>query len=204
MKKYLYLQKQSFVRNWVEGGQVPLRLASRFVSDIRNGTQTPDENLVYQSNVDMDSLPFLQMNEFVSLTMVGCSMNGRSIPNILDAHRYQQDGLILCFSNHLDRKTAEDLDKVACVEIQNIEGLKEHLDEQLDVVGTMEPCRYTDSHQHNHFLKSDKDEWQDEYRIFWPIVLNEVWVAIPPGTGVEKVFAPTLVRNILIRIHQFL
>jgi len=46
----------------------------------------------------------------------------------------------------------------------------------------MRDCEYTDSHQRNHFLKSAKDKWQDEFRVFWKGNKMRM-VKIPAGTA---------------------
>ena len=55
-------------------------------------------------------------------------------------------------------------------------------------MGIMKDCAYTDGHQRNHFLKSTKDAWQDEFRIFWNVhksenISDDRLVEILPGTA---------------------
>jgi hypothetical protein len=198
VKKYLYLTKKEWVATWENGGTIPIPLASRFLSDSRDGTNTPDENLIHRSNVDLTSLaPLIYIPKggtAVSINISGATVNGVPFPDILDGNYYQEDGLILSLSNQFDRDIAKRLKKEACVVIHDVEQLKDCLDQQLEFVGKMGPCVYAEGHQRNHFLKSVEDAWQDEYRLFWPIVLNKAEVLIPAGLVTEMTFDQPLPR----------
>jgi len=184
MEKYLYLTRKEWVPTWVEGGTIPIKLASSYLSDSRNGSMTPDENLIHESNVDLTKLsPFIHIpkhGSIRSLTMTDNRVFGKPLPDINDGKYIHEDGLILSFSNSLASSIATRLGKEACVVIHDIGQLKSCIDEQLGVEGKMAPCKYTDDHQRNHFLKSAEDSWQDEYRIFWSLP-EEKEVIIPGG-----------------------
>ena len=169
MKKYLYLTKKEWVRTWLDGGVIPISLASRFVGDSRRGTQTPDENRIRRSSVDLTGLsPFIHIrpnSTVVSLNVIGASINGVRQPDIINATQGSEDGLVICHANTLNRKIAERLGKLACVEIQDVASLKTVIDEQLGTDGIMRECQYTDGHVQDTFLKSRADEWQDEFRL---------------------------------------
>jgi hypothetical protein len=188
MEKYLYLIKKEWVSTWIDGGEIPISLASTYLSDARDGTQTPDENRIHESNVDLESLePMIKLGKGASIgsfTMTNSTFNGQRIPDILDAKYILEDGLILSFCNKKSKNIAQRLGKEACVKILDIAALKEIIDEQLGIEGTMGPCEYTTDHQRNHFLKSSADSWQDEYRIFWPLGENRI-VNIHSGLAVS-------------------
>lgn len=176
MNVYLYLEKEEWAEVWVNGGEIPINLASAYQSDERAGTMTPDENLIHESNVDLMSLsPMIHIEKNANikgLSILNSSINGQPIPNINNANYYKEDGLILSFCNHLSPETAHKFGKAICVEILDIRKTKLEIDEQLKITGSMKKCSYTDDHQRNHFLKFSDDSWQDEFRIFGN--LNEV------------------------------
>ena len=71
------------------------------------------------------------------------------------------------------------------MQINDIFKLKKCIDEQMNCIGEYQRCKYTQTHQRNHFLKSKDDEWQQEYRIFWntTICTEQVWVDIQKNTA---------------------
>jgi hypothetical protein len=181
MFKYLYLTEVEWSKTWVNGGEIPIKLASSYLNDERDGTLTPDENLIHSSEVDIKSLsPAFHFENVKGLTMTGCSINGKVIPEIKNAEYYKEDGLVLSFCNSLDESIANRLGKKCCVHVSNLKELRKSIDNQLGVKGKMEACKYTDDHNRNHFLKSTEDAWQQEYRMFWSSSENAV-VNIPSG-----------------------
>jgi hypothetical protein len=169
VEKFLYLTEPEWTRAWIDGGEIPINLASAYLSDSRDGIMTPDENLVHESAVP---IPSLRQHGFhfanvKNLTFTNNYSNGARLPDLHNANYYSEDGLILSFCNHFHVSTAERLGKRACVKIINIDRTRKKLDKQLGRKGIMKSCEYTESHQRNHFLKSTEDQWQDEYRIFW-------------------------------------
>ena len=187
MSVYLYLEKEEFAKTWVNGGKVPIKPASYYLSDERDGTKTPDENRIYRSSVDITSLgPKFIVEEDADIrgfSFIGCTSDGVPYPDIINAYYYKEDGLILSFCNHFSIDTAHKLGKVICVEICDVRKTKREIDAQLGIVGNMKKCKYTDDHQRDHFLKFKDDSWQDEFRIFWDCQQGERWVTIPPDTA---------------------
>ena len=172
MYKFLYLTKVEWTSAWVNGGAVPLSLASSYRRMDRDGIYTPDENLIHDSSIDLRSLsplisfgddPFIQ-----GISMAGNTSKGARLPEVKDASFYIEDGLIQSFCNVLDIEIAKRFGKVACVRIHDIDKLRKYLDKRLGRRSRFGNCVYTDDHQRNHFLKSKDDAWQQEYRFFWP------------------------------------
>jgi hypothetical protein len=121
-------------------------------------------------------------DEVQNITMIDTTIGGKRIQNHTGGAIYTEDGLILSFSNALDTAIARRLGKLACVEILDTMALKRLIDTQLGVVGYANNCQYTHDHQRNHFLKSNEDAWQEEYRMFWPVLLATT-VSLPPNVG---------------------
>ncbi|MDP8997489.1 MAG: hypothetical protein M3O03_10890 [Pseudomonadota bacterium] len=183
-ERYLYLARTSYAKVWIEGGEVPLNLASAYLSSGRSGTKTPDENLVYNSPVPLERFsPAIHIvGDTKNITMIGNTYNGRALPDVYNVSRYHEDGVVLCLSTKLDKAIQRRLNKEVCVKIFDVAALKAALDKQIGVIGKSGACKYTLDHQRGHFLKSYLDAWQCEYRIFWP-VQKPVKVQIPPGIG---------------------
>jgi hypothetical protein len=196
--KYLYLTDENHARTWIEGGgPVPIKLASAYLSDHREGTGTPDETIIHDSPVDLDSFVQwgIQIGDVKNMTISNNYYNGRPMPNVLNASKYREDGLVLCFSNTNDKEICHGLSKKFCVAIDDIASLKKALDEQIGIVSIAKSCKYTNTHERNHFLKHEDDGWMDEYRLFWPTLfwptLKEVFVTIPAGTARYCELAPS-------------
>ena len=51
MENFLYLTESEWAKTWVVGGEIPIKLASSYLSDNREGVMTPDENLIHESEV---------------------------------------------------------------------------------------------------------------------------------------------------------
>ena len=186
MSFYLYLNEHDHAQTWINGGSIPINPASTYRSMERAGIYTPDENLIHSSPVDLakltqliDLAPGVQIK---GLSLYSCYNNGEPVPTIENAAYYEDDGLILSFSYRLTKTLARRMKKKCCVKILDMDDLKNHIDEQLGVKSIAGPCKYTWGHQRNHFLKSDDDLWQEEYRLFWPLS-KRVEVSIKPGTA---------------------
>lgn len=184
MKKYLYLAKKEWVQPWTKGGVVPLYQASKYLSDVREGVMTPDENLIDTSTHDIkqhgDVFKFVGGGTVI---LKDSFVNGIYHPSMV-LEQKTEDGLVLCLSNSKNSEVAARLIKTSCVEIRDVEFLKRHLDKQIGIISIMKTCEYTGGHNRNHFLKSSLDAWQDEYRIFWPGA-KSIRVSIPSGIATE-------------------
>ncbi|WP_333709703.1 hypothetical protein [Malikia spinosa] len=184
MEVFLYLTEPTWVKSWIEGGEIPISPASSYLSNLREGIMTPDENLIHESAMPIPSLKQhgYHFENIKNLTFTGNYSNGVRLPDLINANYYTEDGLILSFCNHFNTSTAGRLGKKACIKILNIEKTRRKIDKQLGCKGIMKACEYTSDHQRNHFLKSKEDEWQDEFRIFWK-TQKPKWVKIPQSTA---------------------
>jgi hypothetical protein len=182
MEKYLYLTEIEWSDAWINGGSIPISLASSYLSDDRDGIMTPDENLIHESSIPIPSLKQhgISIENTRNITIKNFTSNGVRLPDVVEANYYTEDGLILSFCNSSNEGVAKRLKKKACVKILNIEKLRQKIDKQLGCKGIMKECEYTSDHNRNHFLKYSDDSWQDEYRMFWRTT-REKWVKIPPG-----------------------
>jgi hypothetical protein len=178
MGKYLYLTHVAWSDAWINGGEIPISVASTYISDEREGIFTPDENLIHDSTTDLKSL-FVHLEQVKGFTMTGCSFNGRKI-DIVNASYYTEDGLILSFCNEFSPEIAHRMGKKCCVRIFDVDSLIRIIDKQLGRKGQLGDCNYTFSHQRNHFLKSNQDSWQKEHRLFWKGTKSQN-VTLPAG-----------------------
>lgn len=192
MEKYLYLTERAWVAAWVSGGRVPLRCASAYLADERVGTTTPDETRIEQTNLPPEvyrnvhgrlvGLP----DRFQHVAIIGCSVDGKPLPDFMGSS-YREDGAVLCLSNAASRSLMTRLGKAACVRIRDVEELKASLDAQVGACSLAGSCRYTSEHFRDHFMKSDQDAWQEEFRMIWPGV-GDCTVEIAAGTAEEVRF----------------
>lgn len=192
---YIYLTEKEWVEAWEKGGTVPINPASAYVSDIREGTRTPDETLQRTIRGMPDWVvgagtgrgPFrIQPGGGLTIQNIGIQIGDGPVCDIADGHadcRFE-DGLILSLSTELDGKIAHRLGKKACVRIRCMACLIEALDEQLGVSCRWGAVHYRDGYARNHFLKSAADAWQKEYRLLW--LTDDVQpraVVIPPNSA---------------------
>ncbi|MEK0168881.1 hypothetical protein [Pseudescherichia vulneris] len=180
MNYYLYLTSPDWANAWISGGVVPFYQASRYKSDERKGTMTPDENLIDNSTLDIKSLfPSIKIEGNTTYcNFDNCLIDGKPLNGIVE--RYHEDGLVICTATKRSKYIARRLGKKACVRILDINKLKRLVEESTGVACKAGLCEYTASHERNHFLKSTYDDWQREYRLFWPGV-DKVKVELPPG-----------------------
>jgi hypothetical protein len=189
LTKYLYLTNREWCSAWVNGGIVPLSLASAYRAMERHQTRTPDENVI-RSLRGMDGVhlsAFVQAEPGTTVTLqAGKAFRGHELVGT-NIHFQQsfEDGLILCLSNFKSQKIARRLNKEACVRILDVESLYHHISTQLGVTGNHGPCQYTSGVDRNVFLKDLQDQWQHEYRLYWRHQ-SMVEVSIPPGTAIEE------------------
>lgn len=182
MDKYLYLNFPEWKDAWINGGKIPLNPASVYKRMDRDGIYTPDENLIYESTHDLKLLePMVKIGVGSKNISIGKLVNnGVTVAENVQASIYEEDGVILSLCNRKSKSIARELKKQACVKILDLEFLKAVIDEQLGKVSIAKPCTYTTSYERNHFLKSTKDEWQDEYRLFWDHQ-EKVEIILPKG-----------------------
>lgn len=189
MDLYVYLNEMSHVEAWTVGGEIPIKPSSSYFNAERKGTSTPDENITHKSNVDARKYGFdLQASGggmISGVHVVGSRDKNGPIPDIHIQEYSHSDGLVLCFCAVLDAEVATKFEnKKACVRIKDIEALKRCIDAQIGFVSKADWCTYTGDHNRDHFLKSDEDSWQQEYRLFWSRNdAKEIWVLLPPGVG---------------------
>lgn len=183
MKLYLYLTKREWSKTWIEGGTIPLNLASKYLSDNRSGINTPDENNQRElKNLDekllglignMDDVPTKGKNSF-KIDIGKISLDDKVVAKNVQYKRFFEDGYILSFSTKLEKSIMQKLGKEACVEILDFVKLFEHLNSQIEINGVHKKCEYTKGENRNVFLKSIKDEWQHEYRFYWKTNNNKI------------------------------
>ena len=187
--KYLYLTRPEWADTWVNGGEIPIKPASTYLSDVRSGTNTPDETRIHSFPQHVDSFkPHIGIGWAKGMVLRGNIIDGVLQPDSVVDH-YRDDGIILSFCNQASHEIMTKLGKTACVQIDPIEELKAGIDEQLGLKGLAGICRYTSDHRRDHFLKSVDDAWQSEYRLFWRLQ-REVVVKIPPGLAKVVTLTP--------------
>ncbi len=171
----------------MRGGTVPICLASTYLATIRKATYTPDENLIHDSPVDLLNMGLIHAADptkvtIRSMTTKNIVVNGVRLPDVTNGRYEREDGLILSLCNRKNSSIARRLGKRAGVRIHDVEKLKHLIDHQLGTTGIMGPCVYVEDHRRDHFTKSTEDAWQDEFRIFWP-VLRDAKVLLPAGVA---------------------
>jgi len=86
MEKYLYLTKVEWVDAWINGGEIPIALASTYFRKERDGIYTPDENQIHESPTDLTKIPILYIPENAMIensSMWGNTINGVKLPEFL-------------------------------------------------------------------------------------------------------------------------
>ncbi len=183
---YLYLTKKEWIEPWVNGGEIPINLASTYRKMERKGIFTPDENLIYEATHPYSVLQGAFSFEGVkNVTLKNVNINGHQINHMHIKERRKEDGLILSFCNHFAEKTAYRLEKAAAIEIIDIGKLIKAINRQTKTKCKRGNCEYTLGHNRNHFLKSYRDAWQDEHRLFWNHSVS-ITAKIPRDIGIIK------------------
>jgi hypothetical protein len=195
--KFLYLNDATHVNAWVNGGEVPFRLASSYRAAERNGVFTPDENGVLKIRAHVSQPATLTWNaseHSKTIMWLSSDQYGNVVPMAMDVGFV--DGVLLCLSNNRnDQLWAERAGKRACVSVEDTVNLEKLVCEQLAAEGLFEEqrnsrgvqseqgsCEYTATMQRDVFLKGVEDSWQDEYRLVWHS-RGPVRVMIPAGTA---------------------
>jgi hypothetical protein len=183
--KYIYLPFAAFVKTWVNGGEIPLKLASTYRSheSDRNGKMTPDECKTLLG----EGLTTEIYDDFRSKVAENVRLHGgslvTSVGTATNFHQDNWDGLVLCLSNACSEHICRKLGYAACIVVEDVDSLYQQISRQLGVEGERHDCSYTTGYNRHIFLKSDKDAWQQEYRMFWPVIDEQVKVSIAPGTA---------------------
>ncbi|EKG3233391.1 TPA: hypothetical protein LTW91_005099 [Enterobacter hormaechei] len=182
MQKFLYLTKSDWEEPWINGGDIPLFVASTYRSLERGATLTPDENVIDNSTHSISLLRNLLgvREDFVGEIIIDdCTCDDGPLPN-MHIKRTFEDGLVLCLANRRSRFIAKKLKKSSCVVINDVNYLKNIIDEQIGFKGMMGACNYSKHHARDHFTKSFEDAWQDEFRMFWKNAGN-ITITLPKG-----------------------
>lgn len=189
---YVYLAEEKHVSNWVNGGVIPIGLASGYKATEFKGNKTPDENGIHESPVDLDALRevggIVLGGHIEDVTIRGHIGPGGQINSMhIPAARYgTEDGRVMCFSRTNSREIAMKLgDRKFCVRIDDIPRLKAILDECVGSPSEAGKCQYRDDFQRNPFVKRNDQAVLDEFRIYWKNLLEERSFSLPPGIGVE-------------------
>ena len=170
--RYLYLAEPEYAETWVNGGMAPINPASKYLSEIRAGTLTPDE--VTQKTVTGGSMKIFDgIFQFsgggsVNVTMSNNVINGVLQSGTMRYSQFPEHALILCMCEVYDASIMERLGHKVAVKIPSVAALKACLDGQIGVVSQAGSVEYTDEPgSRTHFLKSIEDSWQREYRLAW-------------------------------------
>lgn len=186
--KYLYLKLPEHAETWVNGGTVPLNHARKFLSDVREGTRTPDE--VLQKSIrgaglrDLAGVEFRGTGTIENVTFDNCRFNGQLVSHAV-YNQHPEDALILCMSNRYDKQLMHRLGHTVAVAIPDVGRLREALDHVVGVIADYGKVRYThEPGNRSHMLKGIEDSWQDEYRFVWVgngLGLEDKIVTLPGG-----------------------
>jgi hypothetical protein len=194
---YLYLTNPEWVTPWVEGGEIPLNLASAYRGVERKGIITPDENdVLYIRELAAPAAFRVQKTDNPGRNVVFQTKlpDGSVSWRTIDLGFV--DGLVVCLTlERNDELWYREAGKRACVEIVDHHRLGGEIMKDLfrrkilpppgllgDDVGECRPCEYTETAQRNIFLKGRADEWQKEYRMFF-LSTEPTHVTLPPGIG---------------------
>ncbi|HGW5385886.1 hypothetical protein JVB16_22615 [Enterobacter hormaechei] len=184
MKAYVYLELPEYVNTWVNGGSIPIASVQKYLCEEANrgGNLTPDEGIVDNSTIPQSALGFDVSNTIINIT--DCWSDTLGYMKSEKIVRLSETGIVICASKSLKRKIANKFERKYCVKIHDISKLQAELNKQLGSIGALGVCEYTKGHKRNCFLKSWKDSWQEEVRIFWKD-LKPTKVQLPPGLAVE-------------------
>jgi hypothetical protein len=195
---FIYLKETNFVENWLNEGTVPIKLASYYRDQERNGNRTPDENLQITIKGQEVKPGIKNVVDQVIYNPTGKGqtiINGNVISgdevlgrNII-YHQTFEDGLVLSMSTELSLDIMKRFqEKKAVIEILDLEKLKESFDKQIGFLSEGGICQYTEMDERNHFLKHVSDSWQKEYRWFWRGFDKELNVIVPKGIARDVTF----------------
>ena len=182
---FLYLKSYDHVMPWVVGGTIPLFSARTYLSKERRGVMTIDE--VRQSKWRGKGLDeFRETGIFHIKNCVNVHFQGDmfGIETDVVISDYDNDAYLHCTSTLCSRKQLARFEKTVCLRIINPRDLKRRLDAGMRQKSKAGLVQYTNGPDRGHFLKSDYDAWQCEYRLVWSRQAGApVWIDLPPGTA---------------------
>ena len=166
---------------------MPLNLTTTYkvAEENRSGILTPDEDLRRQ----LDGTDYETFDSFIGNHDLVGKMTITNFEVIVDDTLYtrfnyeygNEAALVLCMATEASLDLQQRLGKKVCIEILDIDALTKSFDEQLGEKSIQRACEYTLDRNRNHFLKSDKDAWQNEYRLIWHNIKTDQWVTVPKG-----------------------
>ena len=195
MRYFKYLERQEFAKTWIEGGFVPINPASAYYSSERGGKFTPDElmqrSLVGPMQGLIDSRVIgIQQNTNANITVRNCLIIDPSGVQVIDyaAHLVRrEDSYIDCYSTELSSVLSIELQRNFVVEISDIEALASAFDRQIGLRSLRRAVDYTDSYDRSHFVKSNSDSWQKEFRLVWmKDGVEPFLVEVPSGLCIDR------------------
>lgn len=157
--------------------------ASFYKKAERSGIFTPDETAMYDATHSLELLRAVGIHlngNIKGLTIGSITHNGKKVATNVRVNMGTEDGVILSLCNSNRKYVQRRLGKIGGVEIMDVERLKAIIDEQVGAIGIAKSCEYTNSHNRNTFLKSIKDQWQNEFRLFWAHP-TRVEIELPAG-----------------------
>lgn len=192
---YLYLSKREWATAWVDGGNIPIAPAAKYVGGETAGTQTPDELVQVDAfHVDPEAANALRASFVGGPT--GVIFDGVTVvlpdgrESVINGHvrLATEETIILSFSRLCERRLMRLLKddagnpKEAIVRITDPQALLDDLSAQLGIQGRCEHFNYTRSASRSHYLKGWNDRHMAEIRLFWPMSpATERWVTLRPG-----------------------
>ena len=183
---FLYLNEIEHANAWENGGSIPLFNCEKYIAIERKGIKTPDEAFIRTKHqIDEKTVQFLESRIEKEITIAAGKL---ILPNTIVINNYAQtyeSGLILCFSHIGTSEQMKRFEKKAYVRIlADLNLLFLSISIQLKIKGYMQDCTYTQTTKRDQFTKFVDDNWQSEFRMFWPSLEKEVWVKLEPKTAI--------------------
>lgn len=113
---YLYLETMKYAENWINGEKIPIKLASCYRKNERNGIYTPDENIISSLNQPMPEYQMVTESSPILKTfgVFGMDSTGKR------GKMQWSDGYILSFCREKSKIIKNRLGKKICVQINDI------------------------------------------------------------------------------------
>ena len=132
---FLYLEKEEYVKTWLDGGEIPLSIASSYKSDYRGGVFTPDEVKQFEESGIVDEEEYRKLVNFdnskgqIGINRVRIRNNqGKVVAEDLSVTQYFSDALIFCVSTKCSKEQSIKFKKPYCIEILDFQKLNEVFD----------------------------------------------------------------------------